>query len=277
MKKKTTSSNNPAPPHMTPPVTKLKKTPPFIVLDAAIKDFSIFNNNNIMSLFVDLVVHAPGYARYEKWDNEEVPLGPRQGVFAGRIFAPRLKLNRKTVWRYMSFLEKKNFLRRTLRHTYSIYTLTGKGLIDFSKYKGDADADTPGTPSETPRGTHSQESSLYSKELRKTKVKVDPKDYQLKLTRVSYRFVCDKLITDSLCNRLDLKLPVEMRTWLIAGVCEYFKGNCELASGECKSHLKVLATKLQGRTPTHKRPYVERTLNEYFYPELFHKKEEGKE
>lgn len=275
MTKRNTSPENPATPPVTPPATTNDKISPYAALHSKLRDFDIFKDNNKLGLFYDLIVHAPDYARVEFWDKDELHLTPRQGVFAGRIFAPRMKLSRTTVWRNLRVLIKQGFVKRTLQPSYSIYTLTGKGLVKFSKRDSNTPVNTPGPGPVTPPGTHSQESSLKSKEYKKTKVKVDPKHFKLHLTRHAYRFACDKLITDSLCNRLDLKLPVEMRTWLIAGVCEYFKGNCELASGECKSHLKVLATKLQGRTPTHKRPYVERTLNEYFYPDLFYKKKGG--
>lgn len=268
MSKKNTSSKNSATHLLTPPVTNFDKIPPYIVLDAKLRDFTIFKNNNILGLFYDLVVHAPAYTRIEYWDNDELTLAPRQGVFAGRIFAPRMKLSRSTVWRYLRLLEKHKFMKRTLQHSYSIYTLTGKGLIDFSKYPRNTVDNTRGTPPATPRGTHSHQSIVKSNIVKETK-QVNREDYRILLSRKDHANACKQIINNYSCSRSDHGLKADLFKWLLAGVCAAYNGNCKNNEAACKVSLKILATRMHGRSVPHPKAYVEKSVNQFFHPDLF--------
>ena len=250
MKKKSNrislSPSNPATYPVTPPETKKKKKyPPTIVFDQRVLDYKIFKNPSMFHFFSWLARRAPNYSRVEVLDNESVVLGARQGLFKGIIWSALLGKSRITLWRYLKRLEKTKFVKRYLKHTFSIYTLTGKGLVYFEKKTGNNTRTEGVTPPATKERTQVNNHIILNK-----------KDYAMIQTKCFNNFPC---------SGLEDGLPHDIYTWIVAGVHHVIRGDCKCARDFCRPHIKVLVKQLQGRAIKSPRAYVLKTLNKYFF------------
>ncbi len=274
MKKKNTSSDSPLTPSQPPPLTRSKRFEPYTMYLDKILDWSIFNNSNTLRLFMELCRNAPPTTRDKTFDKDELVLGPRQGTFAARNYSHRMRLSRVTIWSLMRKLESENFIKRDRKLTYSIYTITGKGLKKPEDLRLNTDSSTLEPPSQPPRGAHSQESRVKSQELSKTKRTVPRKELKILIHQKDFLKAQSKILKSSLCSEPDLGLPEDLRTWLFAGICAKNQGQCQNGRTVCVPFLKMIAAKIIGRKKQEPirfpKTYAEQSVNEYFYPELFY-------
>jgi hypothetical protein len=236
--------------NVPPPATPNQlKTPPYVRLNAALREYEIMKNGAVFRLFFELVCSAPDFERWSIIDNFETHLEPRQGIFKGLLFARRLGCSRSTVWRQIRSLQKAGFVKRIVKPSYSLYILTGKGLPAFHRF---TDATRVVSPPVIPPATP-----------QRTQV-ID----HIILTNREYMMTQKRLLKHSPCEGLDLGLPEEIKTWLISGVCIYHQkhGDCKTVFESCLYHLDTLAEQIRGyKIKKNIQGYIQVVINDYFY------------
>lgn len=250
-KGKTSPIKTPAPHEITYKRTpKGTKWEPSIIIHKVTPEYPIFARNPTLFLFfIKLCARTKNKSWVDRIDMMQIRLGPFQGTFKAVLFRRSMGLDKTTIWRYMRTLIKYKFLHRTIHQSFSIYTLTGKGVILFESEGVNPVGNTPERLALTPKRPQVKRLILLKK-----------KEYSLMQSRI---------LKHSPCARLDDGLPRDLFTWLTSGICVRAKHNCKLARNNCLPDIKILVNKIQNRRDPapikHPKAYCEKSLNEYFY------------